>query len=103
MHGSRLTTLTVRKLWEKQCQCSDRFDRSGHYVTVFIIVSGQLTAASGNVNNALQIGKACMEAYANKLPQGFYNKIRSYVVTMDTTEDLALSVQKSLITVLRLR
>ena len=28
--------------------------------------------------------KACMEAYENKLPQGFYNKISSYVVTMDT-------------------
>ena len=25
-----------------------------------------------------------MEAYENKLPQGFYNKISSYVVTMDT-------------------
>ena len=25
-----------------------------------------------------------MEANANKLPQGFYNKISSYVVTMDT-------------------
>ena len=26
-----------------------------------------------------------MEAYENKLPQGFYNKISSYVVTIDTT------------------
>ena len=68
---------------------------------MFIIVSGKLTAASVNVNNALQIGKACMEAYEKKLPQGFYNKIGSYVVTMDTTEQLALSVQKSLITILR--
>ena len=25
-----------------------------------------------------------MEAYENKLPQGFYNKISSYGVTMDT-------------------
>ena len=40
---------------------------------VFIIVSGKLTAASVNVKNALQIGMACMEAYDNKLPQGFYN------------------------------
>ena len=101
MHGSRLTTLTVRKLWEKQYQCIDRFHPSGHYATVFIIVSGKLTAASVNVNNALQIGKACMEAYEKKLPQGFYNKIGSYVVTMDTTEQLALSIQKSLITILR--
>ena len=91
------------KVWEKQYQCIDRFDPSGHYVTVFIIVSGKLTAASVNVKNALQIGKACMEAYAKKLPQGFYNKTGSYVVTMDTTEHLALSVQKSLITVLRCR
>ena len=37
-----------------------------------------------NVKNALQIGKACMEAYENKFSQGFYNKISSYVVTMDT-------------------
>ena len=73
-----------RKLWERQYQCIDRFDPSGHYATVFIIVSGTLTAASVNAKNALQIGKACMEAYENKLPQGFYNKISSYVVTMDT-------------------
>ena len=43
-----------------------------------------MTAASVNVKNALRIGKACMEAYENKLPQGFYNKISSYGVTMDT-------------------
>ena len=73
-----------RKLWERQYECIDIFDPSGHYATVFIIVSGKLTAASVNVNNALQIGKVCMEAYENKLPQGFYNKIGRYVVTMDT-------------------
>ena len=48
-----------------------------HYATVFIFVSGKLTAASVNVNNALQIGEACVAAYENKLPQGFYNKISS--------------------------
>ena len=63
----------------------DRFDPSGHFATVFIIVSGTLIAASVNVNNALQIGKAYMEAYENNLRQGFYNKISSYVVTMDTS------------------
>ena len=63
-----------RKLWERQYQCIDKFEPSGHYATVFIIVSGTLTAACVNVKNALQIGKACMEAYENKLPQGFYNK-----------------------------
>ena len=73
-----------RKLREKQYQCIDRFDPSGHYATVFIIVSGKLVAASVNVKNALQIGKACMEAYENKLPQGFYNKLSCYVVIMDT-------------------
>ena len=62
----------------------DRFDPHGHYATVFISVSGKLTAAYVNVKNALQIGKACMAAYENNLPQGFYNKISSYVVTMDT-------------------
>ena len=51
---------------------------------MFIIVSGTLTAASVNVKNALQIDKACMEAYENKITQGFYNKISSYVITMDT-------------------
>ena len=70
---------------------------------MFIIISGKLTAASVNVKNALQIGKACMEAYENKLPHGFYNKIGSYVVTMDITEHFALSGQKSLFTVLRRR
>ncbi len=65
-------------------KCIDRFDPSGHYATVFIILSGKLTAASVNVKNALQIDKACMAAYENKLPQGFYNKISSYVVTIDT-------------------
>ena len=37
-----------------------------------------------NAKSALQIGNACMTAYENKLPQGFYNKISSYVVTIDT-------------------
>ncbi len=80
----RADSSNIRKLWEKQYQCVGRLDSSGHYATVFIIVSGTLTAACVNVKNALQIGKACMEAYENKLPQGFYNKISSYVVTMDT-------------------
>ena len=74
-----------RKLWERQYQCIDRFDSSGHCTTVFIIVSGTLIAASVNVKNALQIGKTCMEAYENNLRQGFYNKISRYVVTMDTS------------------
>ena len=51
---------------------------------MFIIVSGKLTASSVNVKIALQIGKACIEAYENKLPQAFCDKISSYVVTMDT-------------------
>ena len=42
-----------------------------------------LTSASANVKNVLQIGKACMEGYENKLPQGLYNKICSYVVIRD--------------------
>ena len=72
------------KLWERQYQCIDRFDPSGHYATIFIIVSGKLTAASVNVKDALHIDNSCMAAYENKLFQGFYNKISSYVVTMDT-------------------
>ena len=43
-----------------------------------------MTAASVNVQNALQIGMACMEAYEKKGPQGFYIKISSYVVILDT-------------------
>ena len=73
-----------RKLWERQHQCIDRFYPSGHYATVFIIVSGKLTVASVNVKNALHIGNACIAAYENKLCQGFYNKISSYVLSMDT-------------------
>ena len=57
-----------RKLRDKQFQCIDRFDPYGHYVTVFIVVSGKLTAASVKVKNALQIGKDCLETYENKLP-----------------------------------
>ena len=48
-------------------------------------MSGKLAAESANVQNTLQIGKDCMLSYENKLPQGFYNKISSPVVTMDTT------------------
>ena len=62
----------------------DRFDTSGLYATVFIIVSVKLTVVSVMVKNALQIGKDCMEAYEIKLPQGLYTKISNYVVTMDT-------------------
>ena len=42
-----------------------------------------MPAESANVKNAIQIGKACIEGYANKLPQGFYNIISSYVVISD--------------------
>ena len=74
-----------RKLWERQYQCIDRFDPSGHFWSVLIIVYRTLTVvASVNVKNALQIGKACMEAYENKLPQGFHNTISSCVVTLYT-------------------
>ena len=65
-------------------QLLNRIDQSGHYATVFIIVSGKLIAASVNVKNAVKIGKACMPACENKLPQGFHIKISSYGVTMDT-------------------
>ena len=73
-----------RKLWERQYQCIDTFDPSGHFATCVHHLCGTLTDASVNVKNALQIGNARMEAYENKLPQGFHNKISSYGVTMDT-------------------
>ena len=44
---------------------------------MFIRVSGKLTAAAVNVQNAIQIGKVSMEAYENELPQGVYSKISS--------------------------
>ena len=53
----------IRKLRERQYQYIDRLNPSGHHATVFIIVSGTLTVVYVNVKNALQIGKACMEAY----------------------------------------
>ena len=74
-----------RKLRERLDQCIDPLDPADHSSTLFNIVSGKLAAESANVQNALQIGKDCVQAYENKLPQGFYNKISNYVVTMDTT------------------
>ena len=74
-----------RKLREKLDQCIDPLDPAGHSPTLFNIVSGKLAAESANVQNTLQICKDCMLSYENKVPQGFYNKISSPVVTMDTT------------------
>ena len=62
-----------RKLRERLDQCIDPLDSAGHSPTLFNIVSGKLAAESANVS------------YENKLPQGFYNKISSPVVTMDRT------------------
>ena len=62
------------------------------------IVCGQLSAASVNVNTVLQIGKACMEAYEKKLPQGFYNQISTYVVTLkriNTCASVDIEVQNT--------
>ena len=73
-----------RKLRERLDQCIDPFDPAGHSPTLFIIVSGKLAAESVNVQNVLHIGKDCMQAYEKKLPQGFYDKISSSVVTMAT-------------------
>ena len=82
-----------RKLWERQC--NDRFDTSGLYATVFIVVSVKLPDASVMVKNALQIGKDCMETYGIKLPQGLYNKISNYVVTMNTPMEEGLTREQS--------
>ena len=57
-----------------------------------------LTAASANVKNVLQIGKACMEGYENKLHQGFYNKISSYVVIRDAPMKGSNTAQSQLLT-----
>ena len=74
-----------RKLRERLDTCIDPIYPTGHSPTLFNIVSGKLDAESANVQNSLQIGKDCVQAYENKLPQGFYDKISSPVVTMDTT------------------
>ena len=74
-----------RKLRERLDQCVDPLDSAGHSPTLFNIVSGNLAAECANVQNTIQIGKGCMLSYENKLPQGFYNKISSPVVIMDTT------------------
>ena len=66
-------------LRERLDQCIDPLDPADHYPILFNIVSGKLAAESANVQNALQIGKGCMQAYENKLPQGFYNRIGSHV------------------------
>ena len=55
------------------------------------LLTVKLTDASVLVKNALQIGKACMEAYEIKLPQGLYTKISNYVVTMDTPMEEGLT------------
>ena len=116
MHGSRLTTLTEGSCGKGNTSALINLTHLVILPLCSSILCGTLTAASVNVKNALQIGNACMEAYENKLPQGFYNTISSYGVTMDTpmkwinmgavrtvdssAEHLALSVQKSLICII---
>ena len=63
--------------------------------SMFIILSVKLTDASVMVNNALQIGKDCMQAYEFKLPQGLYNNISNYVVTVDTPMEEGLTLEQS--------
>ena len=71
----------------RQYQCIDRFDPSGHichcvhhcnWKTDCCICECQECSTNCSYCNA------CMAAYENKLPQGFYNKISSYVVIIDT-------------------
>ena len=73
LEGSRLTTLT------EGSHGKDNTSALIDLTNVVIIPSvhrgiWKLNAASVNVKNALQIGKACMEAYENKLPQAFCEK-----------------------------
>ena len=73
--------------------------------TVFIIVSGKLTTASVNVNNALQIGKACMEAYEKNYIEVVFNKtlgiVGSEEFDLHNLLSLELAGTNSDITVLR--
>ena len=61
----------------------------------FIIVSVKLTDVSVVVKNATQLDKDCTEAYEIKLPQGLYNKISNYVVTMDTPMEEGFTREQS--------
>ena len=74
MHGSRMTTLTEGSCGRGNTSALIYFNHLVIMPLCGIIVPGTLTAASVNVKNALRIGKACMKACENKLPQGFYNK-----------------------------
>ncbi len=64
------------KLWERQYQCIDRYDPSGricHCVQHCSWITDCCICECQEWSTNLQ-----------KLPQGFYNKICSYVVTIDT-------------------
>ena len=58
-----------RKLLERLDHYIVPLHPTRHYSTMFNIVSGKLTGASVNVQNALQISKAFFVAYEDKLPK----------------------------------
>lgn len=74
-----------KKLKEKLSKCIHPLDPSGHPKELLNIVSGKLADTSVNVQNAVEIGRASLQAFENGLPDGFHNAISSSVVTMATT------------------
>lgn len=82
---SNLIPQIEKKIKEKLEHCIDPLDPAGHSPTLFNIVSGKLADESVNVQNAVQIGRDCMQAYEDKLPQGFHEKISSPLKTMGAT------------------
>ena len=87
-----------RTLRERLDQYIDPSDLTGHYSTVFNIVSEIRTAVFVNVQNALQIGKGCHVAPRIHSADELTREHPQLLTRMSySTEHVALSAQKSLI------
>ena len=71
-------------LQEKLEHCIDPLEPTGHPKELFNIVTGKLASSTVNVDEAVSIGKQCMEAYKTKLPDGFHEPISCPVTIMAT-------------------
>ena len=64
-----------------EIHCYDKFYCFKH---LFNIVTGQIASTSVNVHKALELGKESLQAYEEKLPEGFHAPISCPVTTMAT-------------------
>ena len=80
----RMDSADRLKLQQKLEHCIDPLDPNGHPQELFNIVTGQIASTSASVDKAVQLGKASMVAYEDKLPEGFYSTISCPVTTMAT-------------------